>query len=180
MLCWVNDIEIGWGHISINRNNLQSAQKSLSKAVEKIHRWNRCIAISPEGTRSHTGRLLDFKKGPFHTAIQVGLDVTPLSIEGAYELWPNKSLFAIGGTVRIRMLPRIPVLPTDDHNSLSSKIRRTLLIAQAEPFNGKPYTNYGPYTLWLPITWAFMYAIGLWPSIIVISLSSIAAIIGFT
>lgn len=92
------------GHIAIDRKNKESAVKSLDKAVQKIHRWNRSISISPvlavdprttamrmifvqEGTRSTSGRVLDFKKGPFHVARKVGLPITPLVLLGAYELW---------------------------------------------------------------------------------------------
>ena len=54
----------GWGHYPINRSNMESAKQSLAHAARSIHRYRRCLAVSPEGTRSKTGRLQDFKKVP--------------------------------------------------------------------------------------------------------------------
>src|SRR3990172_4449966 len=55
--------------ISIDRKNRHQAIKDLQRAREKmeegVHIW-----ISPEGTRSHDGKLGQFKKGGFITAIQ--------------------------------------------------------------------------------------------------------------
>ena len=57
----------GWGHYPINRSNVDLAKQALAKAATNIHRYQRCLAVSPEGTRSKTGRLQDFKK-VVHTA----------------------------------------------------------------------------------------------------------------
>lgn len=83
---------IGWamwlfGHISVDRRDRQKAIESLKSALVMVKKYKRGIAISPEGTRSNTGRLLDFKKGPFYLAEEVRLPISPMVIIGAYELW---------------------------------------------------------------------------------------------
>ena len=40
------------------------------------------LAISPEGTRSKTGLLNEFKKGPFYMQEQLGCDIVPIVILG--------------------------------------------------------------------------------------------------
>jgi len=117
----------GWGHIPIDRSDRTKAIASLDEAVSKIHKWGRSIAISPEGTRSTSGRLADFKKGPFHIAKQVGLPITPFLISSAFHLWPPKQIFSVPGTVRIRALPRIVVEEKDDPHTLLVKVRRAML-----------------------------------------------------
>ncbi len=49
------------------------------------------MVIYPEGTRSPDGRLLPFKKGPFHLAMEAGVPVVPVTILGTAECWPKGS-----------------------------------------------------------------------------------------
>ena len=123
----------GWGHYSIDRSNVESAKQSLAHAASQIHRYQRCLAISAEGTRSKTGRLQDFKKGPFHTAIAVRLPVIPVCIMGAYQLWPPAQMFPVSGNVVVRMLPAMTVREGETHKELSGRVRRAMLRAIAEP-----------------------------------------------
>ena len=128
---------IGWlltglQHISIDRSHREKAIESLRRAAEIVVRERRCIAVSPEGTRSRTGRLADFKKGAFHTAMQVGVPITPLLVEGAYDLWPSGALFALPGTVHVYVLQPIPVGKGDSYNSLASTVRRACLDANLQ------------------------------------------------
>jgi 1-acyl-sn-glycerol-3-phosphate acyltransferase len=69
------------GFIAIDRSNRTRAIESLRVAKEKlaqgVHVW-----IAPEGTRSKTGQLLPFKKGGFNVALEAGLPILPVSIQG--------------------------------------------------------------------------------------------------
>ncbi len=47
------------------------------------------MLVFPEGTRSPDGRLLPFKKGPFHLAMEAGVPVVPITIVGSHEAWPK-------------------------------------------------------------------------------------------
>jgi 1-acyl-sn-glycerol-3-phosphate acyltransferase len=148
----------GWGHYSINRSNVESAKRSLRQAAASIHRYQRCLAVSPEGTRSKTGRLMDFKKGPFHTAIEVDLPIIPVLIMGAYQLWPPNQLFPVGGQVVVRMLPPIRRRAEEGYKELSGRVRRAMLNGIAEPVKGATvYTNSVLYVLWLPVTLTLLW-----------------------
>ena len=41
--------------------------------------------IAPEGTRTLTGRLNVFKKGPFHVALNTNITIVPVGLVGAYD-----------------------------------------------------------------------------------------------
>jgi len=57
----------------------------------------------PEGTRSRNGEIGEFKKGAFHLAIDAGVPIIPISINGTYQVWPAKSLKLTPGSVVVRI-----------------------------------------------------------------------------
>jgi 1-acyl-sn-glycerol-3-phosphate acyltransferase len=72
------------GAIPIKRDKLTKAIHSLDKAEEAIRKGLSFI-ISPEGTRTLSGELGEFKKGPFHVALNTGVTIVPVALMGAYE-----------------------------------------------------------------------------------------------
>lgn len=76
------------GHILIDRKNRVKAVKSLRKAALKI-KGGKCVTLYPEGTRSTDGEVEPFKKGAFHLAIDAGVDVVPVHIDGTFKIWPK-------------------------------------------------------------------------------------------
>ena len=74
--------------IAVDRQNRDAAVESVRKAIEELRSGLSMMAY-PEGTRSRDGKLLPFKKGPFHLAMDSGIPVVPVTIAGAYEVWPK-------------------------------------------------------------------------------------------
>lgn len=72
-----------YGAIPIVRQHLDIAITSLVKAEEAI-RKGVSMMIAPEGTRTLTGKLGTFKKGPFHVAKNTGVTIIPMGLLGAY------------------------------------------------------------------------------------------------
>lgn len=72
-----------YGLIPIERTKINSALSSLHKLEEAIHMGTSAI-IAPEGTRTTTGQLNEFKKGAFHVAKNTGVTIVPLALKGAY------------------------------------------------------------------------------------------------
>jgi 1-acyl-sn-glycerol-3-phosphate acyltransferase len=79
------------GYIEIDRQNHENAMKSLEEAARKI-REGKSVMTFPEGTRSKDGAIKPFKQGMFHLAISAGVPVVPISIIGAHEILPKRSL----------------------------------------------------------------------------------------
>jgi len=44
--------------------------------------------IHPEGTRSRSGKMGEFKQGAAQLAIKSGVKIVPVCIDGAYEVYP--------------------------------------------------------------------------------------------
>jgi len=97
----------GWvlrlsGFVGIDRSNREKAIQSLDRAAASIAR-GRSLLIYAEGTRSPDGRLLPFKKGGFVLAIQAGVPVFPLTIQGSREVLPKGSLRIRPGTMTVQV-----------------------------------------------------------------------------
>ncbi len=87
---------LGWhmqraGHISINRGSTTEAVSTLQQATSGI-RDGICAFLFPEGTRSRDGALQPFKKGGFKLAMQAGVPIIPITINGTRQLLPRDSI----------------------------------------------------------------------------------------
>lgn len=90
-----------YGAIPIIREKLSAAIHSLSLAEDAIKRGTSFI-ISPEGTRTTTGKMLPFKKGPFHVAKNTGVTIVPVGIKGAFRAYRRNDWRIYPGVVTIR------------------------------------------------------------------------------
>ncbi len=79
------------GYIEIDRQSHERAMLSLEDAARKI-RDGKSVMSFPEGTRSKDGKIMPFKQGMFYLAIKSGVPVVPISIVGAGEIMPKRSL----------------------------------------------------------------------------------------
>ena len=61
---------------------------SLKRAGEVIKDERRFLLIHPEGTRTRTGELGEFKKGAAILALSSGADIVPVYVKGAGKIYP--------------------------------------------------------------------------------------------
>ena len=90
----------------VDRTDKVAAREALAPACESL-RSGTSLVIAPEGTRSPTPRLLPFKKGAFHLALQAQVPMVPVVIRNAGEIMPPHSMILSPGTVQVRVLPPI-------------------------------------------------------------------------
>lgn len=116
------------GHIVVDRQRRTAAFGSYQKAAEVLKR-GASAAIFAEGTRSRTGRLLPFKKGPFVLAIAAQIPVVPVVISGAFELMPKGAAWPRSGEVTLRVGDEIPTAGKvyDDRDPLALQARAAML-----------------------------------------------------
>jgi 1-acyl-sn-glycerol-3-phosphate acyltransferase len=96
----------GWAlglsdQIVIDRSNRTGSVRSLARAAERI-RGGLNVIIFPEGTRSPTGEMREFKSGGFHLAIQAQVPILPATVSGSFELIPKRSLAIHAGAIKVR------------------------------------------------------------------------------
>ncbi len=88
------------GFIFIDRSNKKAALASLEAAKEKIVDGT-SVVFFPEGTRSTTGELMEFKKGAFRMALDLELPVLPLTIIGTKSILPNRTMNLLPGKTKM-------------------------------------------------------------------------------
>lgn len=93
--------------VFIDRADSASAVNAL-KPVEDAVARGLSLIISPEGTRSRTGDVLPFKKGPFRIAMACKVPVVPIVIRNAEDLGPRNATVMQSANVDVKVLPPVP------------------------------------------------------------------------
>ena len=93
--------------IPIHRKNMIHSRKSIEIAQERIKEGYH-IAIFPEGTRTITGKLSQFKKGGFHMAVNAKVKILPVIVKGLYDIKP-KTRWTIDTSIRAEMIFEKPI-----------------------------------------------------------------------
>lgn len=75
----------------IDRKNRRQSIKDLAHARE-LMKDGIFVWVAPEGTRSKTGELGEFKRGAFLMAIDAKATIIPMGIRGAQKILPAQSL----------------------------------------------------------------------------------------
>lgn len=85
------------GHIFIDRSDNRRALASLNAAKKNIT-GGTSVVFFPEGTRSRDGAMGPFKKGAFKMALDLGLPVLPITINGTKDILPSGTMTLFPGT----------------------------------------------------------------------------------
>lgn len=86
--------------VPVERENREAAIQSVRRAGE-VMRHHTNMTLFPEGTRSRDGRMLPFKKGPFHLATETGFPIVPITVLGTYEMMPKGNWIVRSGTATL-------------------------------------------------------------------------------
>jgi 1-acyl-sn-glycerol-3-phosphate acyltransferase len=75
---------------SVDRSNRQRAVRDLEKARAMMESGI-VLWAAPEGTRSPDGKLLPFKKGCFHLALDTEAVIVPVAVRGIHRVLPART-----------------------------------------------------------------------------------------
>ncbi len=96
----------GWGlraigHIPLNRTSARTAVDSTKKAVDQLHKTHRSLILFPEGTRTLTGKVGEFRPASFSLVKDSGIKMVPVFIDGAGKVFNKKAWYLSPGQVSI-------------------------------------------------------------------------------
>lgn len=123
--------------VFVDRKNPLRRQETLNEAVEKIKKKHYSFLVFPEGTRSKSGEIQNFKKGGFMIALKAGVPVLPVKISGSYQLLPPGRIGIKAGTVEIELFAP-EVLAGIEENKLTEWIQNL----QQKIYQEKKHENY--------------------------------------
>ncbi|MET0552347.1 MAG: lysophospholipid acyltransferase family protein [Vicinamibacteria bacterium] len=116
--------------IELDRRDRDAARRALQKSAESL-RGGASFLVFPEGTRSKSGLLGEFKKGGFLVALEAGSRIVPVAVAGTRELMPKGGFRIQSGVVRVAVLPPVDARAyrVDSRDALVAEVRGR--IAQA-------------------------------------------------
>jgi 1-acyl-sn-glycerol-3-phosphate acyltransferase len=114
-------------HIFIDRSDKGTALKSLNDA-KKIIRNGTSVIFFPEGTRSRTGEMGEFKKGAFIMALDLGIPILPITITGTNKILPPGTVNLMPGRVTMTIHKPISVdgFTLDTVEDLMAEVRSVI------------------------------------------------------
>ena len=119
------------GMVFIQRQSVRAASRRLHDAAA-IFRDGQSLCAFPEGTRSRDGRIGPFKGGVFKLAIETGVPILPVAIDGSGQILPAAGFRVRPGTIRLRVGQPIETagLSASDRQALAAHCQQTVVVLQ--------------------------------------------------
>jgi 1-acyl-sn-glycerol-3-phosphate acyltransferase len=137
----------GWairtlGHIRLDRQNLKQALTAYQVAARTLVEQRMHVVVFPEGTRSRSGELLPFKKGPAVLAIAAGVTVVPCYCAGTFGILPKGSILVRPRPVQVLFGPPLDAagLTYEDRDAFTARLRDAIAALRAQSVDASPPT----------------------------------------
>ncbi|AOD13676.1 lysophospholipid acyltransferase family protein [Xanthomonas fragariae] len=116
------------GMLFLDRDS-RRAGAMVRRQAAALLREGKQLCLFPEGTRSRTGALLPFKAGLLQAAIDAGVQVVPVAVDGCGKVLPVDGLFRVRpGIIRVRIGDPIAVTVPDapDRQQLTEQAHKAV------------------------------------------------------
>lgn len=107
------------GHIMVDNSTPASTRETLEKA-EKQLQGGMSLVVFPEGARTWDGKMRQFKRGAYRLAVEFGLPVVPITINGAFDVMPRFKKIPLYGHITLTI--HKPIEAADGVHDLSALI----------------------------------------------------------
>ncbi len=128
------------GIIEIDRSSGQSSRQAINEGVRIAAERGYSLIVFPEGTRSRDGNLLPFKKGAFRIAIDNGLPILPVVLEGTDRVSRPGSKLFYPGKASATILAPIPTTAMTNRDDLTN-LMRTVEASMTKIYEAEHGTN---------------------------------------
>lgn len=118
--------------VFMDRSTLKTAAAAIIEGIQVIKEGH-SLVIFPEGTRSKSDQMGEFKHASFRLATKAGVPIVPITINGSYKIMENNHNRIKPSHVIITIHPPIPTsgLSKDEIHNLPDQV--AAIIASALP-----------------------------------------------
>lgn len=122
--------------ILLQRQDSRGALKVINDGVDLLKKGF-SLVVFPEGTRSLSDQMGEFKKGSLRLATKAEVPIVPVSLTGTWRVFEEKGYIQKGTTVRFYVHPPIETkgLSKKEGNELAEKVE-TIVRQKLEEWNG--------------------------------------------
>ena len=111
------------GHIMVDTKSAAGLKHTIEDTQHKLSD-GMSLVVFPEGRRTDTGQMGPFKAGAFKLALEFGLPVVPITIDGSYRVMPRSTFNVTPGTITLTLHAPIAVNSGGDDFARVSKEAR--------------------------------------------------------
>ena len=116
------------GHIMGDNHSPAAVRHTIDSARETL-KEGMSIVIFPEGARTFTGKVGPFKKGAYQLALEFGLPIVPITIDGAFKVMPRTTLIPRPGHIRLTIHKPIEAPHTEEQRAEAMEQTRATIIS---------------------------------------------------
>lgn len=119
------------GHIFVDRSSAAAVRHTMVEAERRL-KGGASLVVFPEGARTWDGHMRQFKKGAFQLAMEFGLPLVPVTIDGSFDVMPRTARLPRFGHIILTIHHPIEsdTLPADRDQTMEMTAR---IIRQALP-----------------------------------------------
>lgn len=123
-------VSLAFGTIPIERARLS---RESSELIDRLIGSGWSLLFYPEGTRSRSGNMGRLRSGAGFLAIEHGVPVVPLYVQGTYDAMPTGRAWPVAHPVTVFVGAPVQAAPDEDHRSLTQRLELSLddLVRQA-------------------------------------------------
>lgn len=125
------------GHIFVDNSNPAAVRATMATAEKRLA-GGMSVVVFPEGSRTLDGHMHAFRRGAYTLAIEFGLPVVPVTIDGAYDVMRRGTWLPRPGHINITIHQPIEAPANGKHELSELMIKSADAIASALPERNKP------------------------------------------
>ena len=101
------------GHIMVDKSGPKAIARTQALARETL-KGAISIVVFPEGSRTFTGCMASFRRGPFMLGHQLRLPIVPVTIDGSFDVLPRQKGFNFLTRHKLRLVIHDPIPYRED------------------------------------------------------------------
>lgn len=111
--------------VFIKRDSLKHSREAFRQNIQVLQE-GRSLVVFPEGTRSKSSRLGEFKTSGFKLAQETKVPIVPITLDGTYNLMERQGWIMRPATVRVKIDPPVHPESNQDPRALTAQIRQII------------------------------------------------------